>query len=273
MISNIIRFIVVVSILFLSSTSLAGIDLPWSSTYDCHEWHHYNEPLKCDKLNKNGRWTASPEDYYEQIVAVANRFSGGGGKGQRHWIGDGTNNNSGGTRIIFNTPQEKFWIRWYMRWQEGFREFGQFKVLYGITPGGSNGPVINFFYPGGGMSFEYLVSGNESCSNCGWGTDFYKSGVSDGSWVYVEAMIDIPDGRLKLWIGPNKRLVIDAFNVTFKESAVESFVVGSNQKNVANGKSMYVDYDDFVITTSGYIGPGSPVKISGNNGLLFLLLK
>ncbi|NNG01872.1 MAG: hypothetical protein HKM93_20970 [Desulfobacteraceae bacterium] len=247
------------------SFSSEAIDLSsgyWETSYDCDtdgnagngdtDWLQYSDPLVCDGISKKGSWTANGK--YEQILSAANNPDGNGGKGQRHWIGDGTNVNSGSTRIFPNSPPGKFWIRWYQRWESGYGEFGQYKSIYGFA-NKRNGPLINFFSPTGGMSFEYLASGNEVCSNCGWGTDFYTTGVSDGSWVYVEAMIDAVGGNLKLWVGNSARLVIDASGVLFKDSFVDEIIIGSNQKNVANGREMYIDYDDIAISTTGYIGP------------------
>jgi len=257
-----ITFFAIAIVAFLTQPcyTFAGIDLPWSTTYDCADWNQYNDPLSCDGLARKGSWTSSPEGYYEQITAAANYPGGAGGKGQRHWIGDGTNNNSGSLRIDFNTPPGKFWMRWYMRWESGFGEFGQYKAIYGFA-GADNGPLLNFFYPGGGMSFEYLSSGNETCNNCGWGTQFYGSGTSDGSWVLMEMMVDAAGGKLKLWV--NETLVMDRTGVVFKQPYVTYLIIGSNQKNVSNGRSMYVDYDDIAISTTGYIGP---IGGGGNGG-------
>ncbi len=72
----------------------------------------------------------------EQITTEANHSSGGGSKGQRHWLGDGVNVNSGGTAVEFTTGQTEIWIRWYMRFQTGFKWSGYqgFKIIYPHGP-------------------------------------------------------------------------------------------------------------------------------------------
>lgn len=246
-----LKFLLFALILIIPSSAFASVTLPWSTTFDCAEdWTSYSQDLSCDGISKG--LNQSPGGNYEQIIDGANNPDGGGGKGQRHWIGDGTNSNSGGTRAYINNITSKIWVRWYIRWQSGFDEFGQYKDLYMWTQSLQNGPVINNFYPGGGMSFEYLTSGNVTCNSCGWGTDFYTGGVSDGTWVYHEVMIDVAGGNARMWVGAageTPRLVIDASGLTWKGS-VYRIDFGSNQKNVANGQIMYVDYDDISIQTN-----------------------
>ena len=232
--------------------ALAGINLPWSTTFDCPEWNQYSDPLNCDGLTKAGAWTTS-DGHYEQITAAANHPGGADGKGQRHWLGDGTNNNSGGIRIYFNTPQTNFWMRWYARWESGFGSFDQFKMLYIYSPSGT-GAV---FQPGygqlSGIRFWTSVE-NSKCDNCGYSALFYPNGQSDGSWQLFEIHINLTNGTTQAWV--NENLVINETNVDWGSlTSVSSILIGSNCKDITNGKSMYVDYDDIAISNTGYIGP------------------
>ena len=87
--------------LLLPNIASAAINLPWSTTYNCPDWAQSNGlyNVNCDGLTGFGDWTCNNGDgtiREEQITAAANYPSGGGGKGQRHWLGDGVNNISGG---------------------------------------------------------------------------------------------------------------------------------------------------------------------------------
>lgn len=117
-------------ILIYPHKSIAGVDLPWSTTFDCSEWHKYSDSLSCDGLEKFGAWHCKGK--YEEITVAANFPAGGGGKGQRHWEGDGSNIGSGGLAITFNSLQSELWIRWYMRYEAGFKwnRLEYDKILY-----------------------------------------------------------------------------------------------------------------------------------------------
>ena len=83
----------------------AAVPLPWSTTYNCPDWTQsdgLNGVVQCDGLTGEGGWTCDNGDgtvREEHITVLANYPGGGGGKGQRHWLGDGINNISGGMRI------------------------------------------------------------------------------------------------------------------------------------------------------------------------------
>lgn len=258
-----ITFFAITIITFLTHPyfALADIDLPWSTTFNSADWNQYSDPLESDGLNKGGGWTASPEGYYAQITADANYSSGEGGKGFRHWIGDGTNNNSGGIDVNFNTNQTSFWVRWYMRWELGFSSnWNVFKVLY-IYPESGGGSVFHAGYPGGvgGINF-YSTKDHYSCSNCGFGSAFYTGGISDGSWQCFEIHIDIPNNTFQSWLNGAK--IVDRSDVDFGDiTSINHFRIGENCKDVSNGQSMYVDFDDIAISNAGYIGP-----LSGGGG-------
>lgn len=249
-----LRVFLLLIIVVLSSSSLAygGISLPWSTTYNCSDWLQYSDSLNCDGLSRAGGWTTASGDY-EQITVAANNPNGDGGKGQRHWIGPGTNNNSGGTRVSFNTPQTNIWIRWYMRWQSGFGDFSTFKVLY-LYPSSGTGAVFHVGTPGIGGINLYSTRDHYNCSSCGWGSGFYPSGISDGTWQLFEIHINTTTGVFQAWL--NEQLVVDRNDVDFGGvNSISQFTIGSNAKYVSNSGTMYVDYDDMAISNTGYIGP------------------
>ncbi|HDH53105.1 MAG TPA: hypothetical protein ENH24_01305, partial [Nitrospirae bacterium] len=120
----------ILSVFVYANISIAAVDLPWSTTYDCPAIQQGDEnwvsrsPIACDGIVGYGNWTSDNGDStyeVEQITADANNPGGEGGKGQRHWEGDGTNNLSGGTKIEFTSSQPELWVRWYMRYEQGFK--------------------------------------------------------------------------------------------------------------------------------------------------------
>ena len=245
--------------------SSAAIDLrsgSWETTYDCDEWEQIYgwSSLNCDGLSVGGGWTC--EGLGEQITSDANYAFGNGGKGQRHWEGDGSNVNSGGLSLYFNTPQKELWIRWYMRYEEGFKwsylNYDKWLYIHTNVSGcdvipefcWSNGIVVGV--QGGGDAYQIY---NDSR---GW--QYIYGNESDGSWFQVEIHIKMDtnskDGVGELWL--NGELVASNYavdysrgNTTARQGWV-SFVIGSNQRSPNNGRPMYLDFDDIKVATPEY---------------------
>jgi len=124
-------------LILLPSICFAGVNLPWSCTYDCDDWTSFSQTLNCCGLVAGLNNQTPKCGKYEEIIAAANRTAGAGGKGQRHYVENGYGVTSGGTMVYFNTLQSEFWIRWYMRFQTGWSwyeppagiEHG-FKIIY-----------------------------------------------------------------------------------------------------------------------------------------------
>lgn len=236
-------------ILFVSSPVEAGVDLPWSTTFDCSEWAAPGNFPSCDGMSQGGDWSTSTGNY-EQITSSANNPNGGMGRGQRHWVGVGTNNNSGGIDINLNTPQTEVWIRWYMRWQAGKQEGGMYKLMY-------LGGVVDWDYPGVPQHVPtgqlYMYSANQEWySGVGFGNSFYESGTSDGTWVCMEIHMDVTNKILQWWVDGN--LVVNDTH-DYGSYDLSRIRVGGNQKDVLQSGDQYCDYDDIAINNTGYIGP------------------
>lgn len=251
----IIIFLFIVSLMSHSMPAFAGVDLPWFTTYDCDEWNTYSDP-NCNGLEASGGDPCEPQGYYEQITSDANMPSGGGGRGQRHWQGDGTNIQSGGTKIQFNSTVDEIWVRWYMRYALGYKmrsdSVGD-KFLYFVDAG----PWIQW------KSFDVMNistgTNYEGFANKGWdyvmrngADDGDGHKLSDGQWHLYEIHLKTGsgDGIAQMWI--DEELVLDHSNATL---TVEGFIIGSNQKYPDNGECLPVDFDDFAINNTGYIGP------------------
>ncbi len=253
--------------LLYTSKASAGIDLPWSTTFNCPDWTSYNSPLNCDGLVKWGSWTCydGTQNVYEQIVSGGNYSGGKGSSGLRHFIGSGNVNNSGSTAIYFNTPQRELWVRWYIRFEKGWTWSGlkEFKMLYFYTDG-SLAPYFNF--PWGDNNVRLYTQGgggtDESCTNCGWQT-LYGGTASDGSWHAFEVHLKLnnpgtTDGIFEFWIDGVRKIGNTNVNYTGagNPTGFVRFELGDNGSNFWPTPGCHpVDYDDVAISNTGYIGP------------------
>jgi len=246
---------------FLQGSAEASVALPWSTTYgSCADWLKYTDTLSCDGLQPAGANMVSPESYSEQITAAANNPSGGGGKGQRHWIGDGKDNITGGTYLYFSSSQREIWMRWYMRYQAGFHwsTLGYQKILY-FDPQTAGGAllVIEFYGADQMRIWSYAAgAGFVSPSGTGW-THIHNGADSDGTWHAYEIHIKVDtngtDGAAEMWVDGNK--IINSQGVSLGQKLLNYVRIGSNAYLPSNGQSMYCDFDDLAITATGYIGP------------------
>lgn len=342
----------------MPNLSIAAVDLPWSTTFNCADWAHPN-PLKCDglvlhvnnfcipagyvtsggtttlvdttvnfssagiqvgdivgntdrgyqesaitsittttNLNDTLHFSAMPvtnqrgDRYYikneivngvgnhtvlghtSTISSASNNTSGGGGKGFRVWMGDGSNIDSATIRVDFTSAQKELWIRWYVRYQQGFN-WGpdQYEKMLYIRTG-----IGYDIYPGWNQwgYFWFTQQGyapiDPPIANYGWDNVMSKGSLlnghrtADGLWHYLEVHIKMdttktPDwnGVAELWIDGVKRL--SATNVNYSNANLNakagwwSVQLKSNQHGPHNGLGgSYVDIDDVAISNTGYIG-------------------
>jgi hypothetical protein len=82
---------------------------------------------------------------------------------------------------------------------------------------------------------------------------------SDGQWHAYEVHLKlntpgIADGVAETWIDGIRR--ISATGIDFIRTGGWTYLaMAENAGYAANGRDAYVDYDDVVISTTGYIGP------------------
>ena len=173
----------------------ADIDLSsgvFETTYNCAEQIQGTpEWVTCDGLGKSGGWTTALGSL-EQITSAANNPFGGGGRGQRHWIGDGVNVASGVVTYEFTTPQPEVYIRWYVRFQPGLALSsgdGSHKFLY-----------FNGSFCQGHLGGCYLLMRKSNISmtvagtnypNDTWSWNAMNGGTNsaDGNWHCMEAHV------------------------------------------------------------------------------------
>jgi len=249
----------VVTLCAVVCSASAAVDLPWSTTYDCPDWTQNVNQITCDGLSKAGGWTAQGQP--EQITADANNPCGAGGKGQRHWVQDGANQNSGGTGISFNDAQPELWIRWYMRYSAGFKwaKLSYDKWLYlihGPSPDYRNSAVPEFEYENG--TRIYAVPSHESYRGGGGWRDTMGGPISDGQFHCYEVHLKVDangaDGIAELWVDGNSLFSVTNANYG-THAGWTRIMIGHNQSTPDNGGPAYVDFDDIAINSTGYIGP------------------
>ncbi|BBO67258.1 hypothetical protein DSCA_11880 [Desulfosarcina alkanivorans] len=270
-ISQCIMFLQIITMLYLffPISVFAGVNLPWSTTYDCPEFIQGSDDLNCDGLQEAGGWTDSCGNH-EQITSAANNPSGGGGRGQRHWYGPGTNSNSGGLNLTLSEQPNEIWFRWYMRVPEGLSwdRLNYDKLIYiYLHPTSVDSEIILEWAGGDGFKAakQGMLTTNSPTGSGGWATtmgrSIYEGG--DGQWHYFEAHIKIDtngsNGIMEMWIDDRK--IIDEHNVdwggfTQGNLGIRHILIGSNQEDVAASSGCQpVDFDDIAISSTGRIGP------------------
>jgi len=256
---------IILTYIIHNSVVFAGVNLPWSTTYDCDEWIYDGNDPSCDGLAKglSGEWYDGPCGY-EQITSRANNPDGGGGKGQLHPVCDAGNvwpsSSGGGTVITFNSAQPELWIRFYIKYEEGFKfenNSASHKILFirdeqSITqpiPKFQYGDSFGLFTQGPGISGAYRVNGT------GWATTM-GGATGDGKWHYIEIHLKTDtnktDGIFEFWI--DNRPVERFNNVNYDTKRWRSITIASNFHGVTEGP-WNVFYDDIAISNTGKIGP------------------
>lgn len=274
--------LVFICLFFVGFSNVASAATVWSTTFNCNDWDSSmgvtESNVNCDGLVGTADAVATDAygSYREQITVSANNPNGGGGKGARHWRCDGKDAGTGNMIKTFTTSAyPEIWIRWYMRHQQGFQWAGgapyyekwlyirngyssyiasiynsnTYAVVSGYTSGGkiNNGPV--------GRDISSLSTASWSSINAG--------GIGDGNFHAYETHLKTDtngqDGIAETWVDGVK--VLSATNLDYNTlNSVNPvgwsyFLLNSNASSPSNGRCMYVDYDDYAVSTTGYIGP------------------
>ena len=248
-------------------TELAGqTPLVFQTTFACADWDQamgLGDSVVCstgDGIAGLGGWTTSAGDR-DQITATANNPAGGGGKGFRHWRGDGQNNNGGGLQIELPAPATEVWVRFYMRYQSGFKwannEPQYTKDHYWNI--GQNGQFTFGFSSGAVYLHTYRGTVTNMRSSQTW-SSIMGGSAGDGKFHCYEYHVRMDtngaNGIAEIWYEGTKVLSLNNVNWNDGGGARWSyFGLGENQYNPTNGGSMYTDYDDIAVSTTGYIGP------------------
>lgn len=258
----------------------ASVTLPFTTTYNCAEQQQADGTwVTCDGLNSFGGWTTSL-GAKEQITTAANYSGGGGGRGQRHWIHDGKNDNSGSVSYSITNAGTELYIRWYFRFQTGLGlgpTTGPHKMLY-FNPCANNGGGCYFALAD--TTVRLTVAANNFDNGATWGFNNMMGGsTSDGNWHWVELHVKKisntgADGIVEAWFDGVKRL--DRNNVVFNSGGSDPGPLGSfdgftlpenGEFSIAGGVDKFEDLDDVAIRSTGPIG-----ALSGSGGTLALFL-
>lgn len=241
-------FLIALSSIFGTTVTANAVTLPWSTSYNCSETDQFQAGWpNCDGLGLWGLWTAGGKG--EQITTAANNPSGGGGRGQRQWNGDGSNVVSGGAKIDFS-PVTEIYVRWYMRYQLGYKwgSLSYDKILYY-----HDGRNIPEFYGGNYWNF-YAAGTNHTIANAGFSTA-NGGPTGDGKFHCYEIHQKINPGTGddigEFWLDGVYKGKVTGFDYS---RPFDGFGIGENQANPANGTTAYVDFDDVAIQTTGPIG-------------------
>ena len=249
------------------------VSLPWSTTFNCPEWTQSDgiseATVNCDSM-KGRLDTAWCDDgngtlHGEQITSVANHAAGGGGRGQRHWRGyeasSVPSNSSGGISISFATAQPEIWVRWYMRYQAGFKwsSILEDKIIYFDVLSRQTSVIVAW------QDFAYSKilaqsAGSRtflSAKGKGW-TGTMKGEASDGLWhlyeVHLKMDTDGANGEAHMWIDGVQ--AISKTGIDWGSHPGWSYILfGSNSRYPNNPACFAADYDDIAVSNTGYIGP------------------
>lgn len=255
----------------------AGINLPFSSSFACSAWKENYPSAYNPGCNGLSAVLFGNTSWHSEIASAANNPAGSGGNGWRMWLGDGHNINSSSYGYTFNTPQREIWCRFYLRYQNGFSWSGSapyyHKIIYLYTAAGANGG-FEWGHTGGSGRVNAWSNYTSSNPDLYWPhssgdvwRELYPSGRADGTWHCYEfhAKMDTngSNGVAELWIDGVKRFSSFSMNWSGGDSSVrqgwQTMGLSVNQDTPANsggiGSPAYVDFDDFVINNTGYIGP------------------
>ncbi len=255
------KFLFIFLMLLLPGVTSA-ITLPWSSTFNCTDWNQGSN-LSCDGFNvydANNVMSCTSGPQTSVINSAGNNPNGGGGKGWRVSIDDGNNQQAASPYLSLSTPVPELWMRFYIHYPLGFAwgslNWHKWVYIYGT------GNYSGVFEPVGTVFRLYDQSHSVnyySANNIGW-YSMMGGNVGDGLWHYVEMHIKTDtngsNGIFQAWVDGSK--VIDSGTVNYSGQNFSWFVFNANNSSPANGGCAYVDYDDFAISTTGYIGPISP---------------
>jgi hypothetical protein len=249
-------------------------NIVWQTTFaNCPDWNQFmglSDDKMCavgDGLQGWGAWTTANGNG-DSITAAANNPNGGGGKGYRSMVGDGGNNSGGGFRIWLPSVMSELWLRYYMRHQAGFGwEYDQphyEKDLY-FNDTAKGASVFVFGYLNGHFGVTGVQPGTPQYS--GFNTADSWQGINggkkgDGKWHYFEVHVKMDtngaNGIAETWVDGvhTSRFTNANFGGGMGYSAWQYLSVAINQHFVINnGVDMGVDYDDFAVSSNGYIGP------------------
>ncbi len=275
-----ISLILILILLPCAAYAAPDATLPWSTSFGSSAatitYDGGAETEVVDNL-----YTLENQSLSSYLSAAANHTGGTGSMGYRVPLSDGLNAASGiSLGLKFATPQPEFWMRFYVRYPDGFAwgTFDWHKWVYFGDAGSSDNRNYNsmLFEPASGGAYRIIAmpSGTGGSyygdASPDWYDTFAGGGTtSDGTWHYVEFHVKMDtssspyNGVAEYWIDGVKHLAVTNANFSGGETAARAgwtlFRFNTNQATPGNaggiGSPSYVDYDDVTISSTGYIGP------------------
>lgn len=206
-----------------------------------------------DGIRPYGGWAGL--GFEDRIIAEANNPNGGGGKGFRHYRGDGQNVGGGGLSIEFPADVPELWGRLYMRYQLGFAWSPAGTPIYTkdmyVNVGTPSAWV--FGIQGGGGRWGIFNGRTGIPSTQTWSATM-GGPVGDGLFHCYEFHIQHGAGaRIEMWVDS-----VQVLNTTtdMPPGATRGFALGENQDfpTGSGATPWYTDYDDLAFSTVGRIG-------------------
>jgi len=272
---SLVSSVCLLAALVLPQTTRAQVPLVFQTTFAdalCPEWRTSDgtsDAAVCQVGDGMAGWQdhATPNGNRDQITAAANNPNGLGGKGFRHWRGDGTNVNGGAMRITLPSFYSELWVRYYTRWSLGF-SWKDDSIHYAKEHYWNNDHVFGF-EPSSSNKW-----GLETQGTGGWGSSHTWIATmggtkGDGLWHCVEYHVkqNGTNGLLEVWVDGVQYLSTTA---NLGSEPYSSFTLGSNQNNIvgAGANDYYTDYDDLAISSTGRIGCiGGPIVLAAPRNL------
>lgn len=247
-------------------TSAAQVPVVFQTTFNCPDWIQgmgSADSIVClagDRISGSGDWTTSSGSK-DQITAAANYPGGGGGKGFRHWRGNGGNNTGGGVTIALPAPVTEMWVRFYMRFSLGFAWTGGAPLYTKDNYWGGCGSGCVIFGIQGSNSWGVNYNGTTNHPSSRTWAQSQGGATGDGQWHLYEYHLkqNGTAATIEIWIDDVRYL--NKTNADLGNTPWSSFKLGENQATVTGCvPDCYTDYDDIAISTVGRIGPIGPVS-------------
>jgi hypothetical protein len=210
-------------------------------------------------VSNAGAWRTSAGSC-DEVVSAANFPGGAGGRGFRHYRGDGTNNNGGGVNITLPSRVTEIWYSLRIRFSSGFEWSGGGNPNYTKDLYWHSGGFLIAGHQGGGFGFH--VGGHDNYGGSVDWTSLYGGATADGTWHCLDYYHDIGSATARVWL--DGALVFESTSVNYSGFVdFDYFALGENQA-VVSGGDYSTDYDDLRFDTG--LPPGSRLGCPRSGG-------
>lgn len=247
----------------------AGIDLPWASSFNCSDWAQSmgQDNLQCDGISLSN-YAYSLNCGSGPTISEMNGQGNnplGPGRGFRAAVQDGRNMQAATPAVFFNTPQHEFWVRWYQRWPStaGLASPGDgLKLLYYELVSQENAGYVAMHDKNMQLYTQAGGTKNASVFTDVGSTAIFGGAFGDDKWHSIEMHFKASssfaalDGVWEVWVDGIQTGSFTGIDF-FADFTHLSFNVNQQITTNPAGMCVFIEYDDFVVQTTGYIGPAS----------------